>query len=627
MARIAYNVFVTDTKPPRIKILQVSPVSDSAAVLWQTNEASGTVYWMASTNPTESQATLEGSSSSAAVNITGQQIIDVTGLTELTAYYVHVMQEDAQGNKSLVASKAFVTIEAPAGTTIVVNNDASFLAAIAAGTYDVIEMAAGNYTTAVNDALAGEDRTSLPLTIRGQNPLSKPIMVNVQMSIILAQHIKLQDMIFLNTGSMGSGSNFLYDLGGQGNSGYARFMEFDGLDFVNPMPSDLYNPIKTATYGDNQARCFRLSNYQTHTFKINNCKAYWPYQFADIVMNGEIEITHNEMRGMYFDGIRYFGVGDEGRVAGNKLVAWNLFYDCIGLYNEKTSTSPHPDWWQGINNGSLINNTNPRVEDLIFYQNKLCPGVFRGINIQAGLTQSTMHNVAYVENLWLTNANNHAISFEAGLDGAIVERNTLEDSKWSKGTWIRVFKARGQLIAKDNFHQGGFSTAPASRPDLFNFETYRLESINNLSGYTRASVFVGPSAPAGIEATTVAFTPKPAYAAYGALTIDAAFKNLPHVPMKSAAPTITGGSGSITIDVINLPYHMVPTQAAMGGTTYTRVDLQYRAPGGSSWTTFSNVAVGQSKTVPAGTWLFATRHTNSSGDGLWSKETGEIVVT
>lgn len=82
-----------------------------------TDEANGTLYWLASTNSSESAATVKGGSSQA-VTATGGQSVSVTGLTAATGYYLHYVHRDAAGNDSTVASSSLFTTDAVPGVRI-----------------------------------------------------------------------------------------------------------------------------------------------------------------------------------------------------------------------------------------------------------------------------------------------------------------------------------------------------------------------------------------------------------------------------------------------------------------------------------------------------------------------------
>lgn len=76
-----------------------------------TNEANGTLYYLASANATETDVTVKAGSSQA-VTATGEQPVTITGLTATTPYYPHYLHRDAAGNDSAVASGAQFTTAA-----------------------------------------------------------------------------------------------------------------------------------------------------------------------------------------------------------------------------------------------------------------------------------------------------------------------------------------------------------------------------------------------------------------------------------------------------------------------------------------------------------------------------------
>lgn len=81
-----------------------------------TNEANGTLYYLASTNASEDATTVKAASSQA-VSATGSQSVSFTGLAASTTYYAHYVHRDAAGNDSAVASSASFTTSAPSGDT------------------------------------------------------------------------------------------------------------------------------------------------------------------------------------------------------------------------------------------------------------------------------------------------------------------------------------------------------------------------------------------------------------------------------------------------------------------------------------------------------------------------------
>lgn len=101
-----------DTTPPTL----TSPTGTSTGTTTasgsvSTNEANGTLYYLASTNASESAATVKAASSQA-VSATGTQSVSFTGLTAATTYYAHYVHRDAAGNDSAVASSASFTTSA-----------------------------------------------------------------------------------------------------------------------------------------------------------------------------------------------------------------------------------------------------------------------------------------------------------------------------------------------------------------------------------------------------------------------------------------------------------------------------------------------------------------------------------
>lgn len=87
-----------------------------------TNDATGTLYYLASTNSTENIATIK-TGSSQAVTATGIQNVVFTGLTGGTTYYAHFVHTDASGNNSNVSNAAgFLTDAAPDTTAPVLTS-------------------------------------------------------------------------------------------------------------------------------------------------------------------------------------------------------------------------------------------------------------------------------------------------------------------------------------------------------------------------------------------------------------------------------------------------------------------------------------------------------------------------
>lgn len=92
----------------------IGPTSASGTV--STNEATGSLFYLASTNASESAPTVKAASSQA-VSATGSQSVTFSGLTASTTYYAHYVHRDAAGNDSTVASSASFTTSAAPDTT------------------------------------------------------------------------------------------------------------------------------------------------------------------------------------------------------------------------------------------------------------------------------------------------------------------------------------------------------------------------------------------------------------------------------------------------------------------------------------------------------------------------------
>lgn len=77
-----------------------------------TDESGGTLYFIATTNSTETAATIKESISNQPVVSAGTQNISVSGLTPETTYYIHYTQVDGATNTSNVVSSTSFTTEA-----------------------------------------------------------------------------------------------------------------------------------------------------------------------------------------------------------------------------------------------------------------------------------------------------------------------------------------------------------------------------------------------------------------------------------------------------------------------------------------------------------------------------------
>jgi hypothetical protein len=120
-----------DTTPPTLSSptgTATGPTTASGTV--STDEANGTLYYYASTNATETAATVKASGATQAVSATGSQSVTFTGLTGGTTYYAHYVHRDAAGNDSSVAnSSSFTTTAAGTLTSAAIKRNNGTLAA------------------------------------------------------------------------------------------------------------------------------------------------------------------------------------------------------------------------------------------------------------------------------------------------------------------------------------------------------------------------------------------------------------------------------------------------------------------------------------------------------------------
>lgn len=107
-----------DTTPPTLSS-PVGTTTGATTASWSvsTNEANGTLYRLASTNASETAATVKASGGTATVTATGTQSGSVSGLTAATTYFMHFVHRDAAGNDSTVATSASFTTNSGTDTT------------------------------------------------------------------------------------------------------------------------------------------------------------------------------------------------------------------------------------------------------------------------------------------------------------------------------------------------------------------------------------------------------------------------------------------------------------------------------------------------------------------------------
>jgi hypothetical protein len=111
------NVAVGDSTPPALTSpTGTSTGTSTASGTVSTNEATGTLYYMASTNATETVATVKAALNQP-VTASGVQNVTFSGLAANTTYYAHYVHRDAAGNDSSVANSSSFTTAASGDTT------------------------------------------------------------------------------------------------------------------------------------------------------------------------------------------------------------------------------------------------------------------------------------------------------------------------------------------------------------------------------------------------------------------------------------------------------------------------------------------------------------------------------
>ena len=112
-----FTTAAADSTPPTLTGPSASATgSTTADGSVTTNEANGTLYYLATANATETAATVKAGASQAISSI-GSKNVGVTGLTASTSYYLHFCHRDAAGNDSTVSTSAQFTTAA-ADTTV-----------------------------------------------------------------------------------------------------------------------------------------------------------------------------------------------------------------------------------------------------------------------------------------------------------------------------------------------------------------------------------------------------------------------------------------------------------------------------------------------------------------------------
>lgn len=524
-----------------------------------------------------------------------------------------------------------------AGDSIItVSSDDELSNAITSGSYNNILVEPGIYELA--DMAKGLDRRANPLTIQALKPEEKPKFVDATQSLELTRHVTFRNLSF-ESRNLPTAAYWFYDGGGSAKDRSANNIRILSCDFTSASDSviDTLEKYRTldqskSDFAEGMVSGFRFSNWETYNYTLQDITMDVAYTLGDFRMNGDVLIDNIRVDHWYFDGIRILGSGEEGYIDGDRIISNIDLNGSLAKYEEMDERSaPHPDHTQMFNSGSSANNTNPKVQNVLFYRNRFNPGVHRGNTnqTQSGLSQSYMINVGYIENLWGTNQNPHGISIEAGASGVLIERNTLVDVNWVHLPWIRIFRSDGQLIVDDNYFPGGINTNdrfPNRSGCQLDAEDYANDSSTAYEDF-----FEGPpikdlaaqNSPergtdelsAETERLIEAFTPTFADHGIGALNTSSAWRGGAHRPMRAKAPDVIAGVGGFTLNEIKVPTLQSPDQPS----DYNCSELRWSPHGRHEWSTVEDIDSNEyPKWIPVGNVLadIATCATVSSDEGL-----------
>lgn len=155
----AYEFVVSDAVPPTLTSATATATGATTATgSVTTDEANGTLYFLASGNATESAATIKAALSQA-VTEAGEQSVSLSALDAGTTYYVHFAHVDAASNESNVVSTASFT------TGAVTDSLTGQNVAISAPTVTAPTIAQVHALTAQNASLASPTVSSPALSI------------------------------------------------------------------------------------------------------------------------------------------------------------------------------------------------------------------------------------------------------------------------------------------------------------------------------------------------------------------------------------------------------------------------------------------------------------------------------
>lgn len=107
-----------DTTPPTLTLPTGTQTGQTTADIGvTTNDATGTMYYWATTNPTETAAAIAANGATFNPTSASGKLWHITGLTANTTYYAHFIHDDSVGNRSAVANSASFTTLAGSDTT------------------------------------------------------------------------------------------------------------------------------------------------------------------------------------------------------------------------------------------------------------------------------------------------------------------------------------------------------------------------------------------------------------------------------------------------------------------------------------------------------------------------------
>ena len=162
----------TDTTAPTLTSptgTQTGTTTASGTV--STDEGNGTLYYLATTNATETAATVKAASSQA-VSGTGSQSVSFTGLTASTTYYAHYCHRDAAGNDSTVSNSASFTTASTSATAVTMSGPSGGVSGVASTNFTIGAngVITGTVIVTPSDSASGGTFTPTTVSISSGSP-------------------------------------------------------------------------------------------------------------------------------------------------------------------------------------------------------------------------------------------------------------------------------------------------------------------------------------------------------------------------------------------------------------------------------------------------------------------------